>query len=75
MTANGWMQIASFCAVLLVVTKPLGLYLVKVYDGSMQWLRPIERAMYQLAGVDADEDQHWTRYATALLLFSLVSLG
>ncbi|MHB1312379.1 MAG: potassium-transporting ATPase subunit KdpA, partial [Gemmatimonadaceae bacterium] len=74
MTINGWLQIAFFCALLLAVTKPVGTYLVKVFDGSLQWLRPVERAMYRLAGVNADEDQHWTRYAAALLLFSVASM-
>ncbi len=74
MTLNGWLQIAFFCAILLAVTKPLGTYLVKVFDGSLQWLCPVERAMYRLAGVNADEDQHWTRYTAGVLLFSLASM-
>jgi len=74
MTMNGWLQIAFFCAMLLAVTKPVGTYLVKVFDGSLQWLRPVERAMYRLAGVNADEDQHWTRYAAGMLLFSVASM-
>src|SRR5450759_2560490 len=74
MTLNGWLQIAFFCAILLAVTKPLGTYLVKVFDGSLQWLRPVERAIYRLAGVNADEDQHWTRYTAGVLLFSLMSM-
>jgi len=74
MTVNGWLQIAFYCAVLLAVTKPLGLYLVKVFDGSLQWLRPIERALYRLSGVHAEEDQHWTQYTAGMLLFSLASL-
>jgi K+-transporting ATPase ATPase A chain len=74
MTLNGWLQIAFFCAVLLAVTKPLGTYLVKVFDGSLRWLRPVERAMYRLAGVNAEEDQHWTRYAAGMLLFSVATM-
>jgi len=74
MTLNGWLQIAFVSAVLLAATKPLGTYLLKVYDGSLQWLRPVERAMYRLAGVNADEDQHWTRYAAGMLLFSVASM-
>ena len=57
-----------------MVTKPLGLYVLRVYDGSLTWLRPVERALYRLAGVDPAEDQHWTRYAAAMLLFSGVSM-
>jgi potassium-transporting ATPase potassium-binding subunit len=74
MTANGWLQIAFFSAAVLFVARPLGLYLVRVYDGSARWLAPVERAIYRMAGIDADEDQHWTRYAAAMLLFSAASL-
>ena len=74
MTANGWTQIALFCLAMLLVAKPLGLYLVRVFDGSIRWLRPIERGIYRVCGVKDDEDQHWTRYLAALLLFSVVSL-
>ena len=70
MTANGWVQIAFYALCVLLVTKPLGLYLVKVFDGSVRWLRPVERVIYRISGVDPDEDQHWTRYATAMLVFS-----
>jgi K+-transporting ATPase ATPase A chain len=74
MTMNGWLQIAFFCAVLLATAKPLGLYLTKVFDGSLKFLRPVERVIYRLGGVDPDEDQHWTRYTAGMLLFSLMSM-
>jgi potassium-transporting ATPase potassium-binding subunit len=74
MTTNGWLQIAFFAACVLLVAKPLGLYLVRVYDGSLRWLSPLERSIYRLAGIDAEEDQHWTRYAAAVLLFSAASM-
>jgi len=74
MTANGWLQIALYSVVLLALTKPLGIYIERVYDGSMRWLRPVERLLYRLAGVDPAEDQHWTRYTGAMLLFSLASM-
>lgn len=74
MTINGWLQIGFFCLALLAVTKPVGIYLQRVYDGRMRWLAPVERAIYRAAGVDPAEDQHWTRYAAALLLFSAVSM-
>ena len=70
MTANGWLQIAIYSLALLLVTKPLGLYMVKVYDGSMHWLGPVERLLYRIAGVTPDEDQHWTRYAASMIVFS-----
>ncbi len=74
MSLNGWLQIIFYSAVLLLLTKPMGIYALKVYDGSIGWLRPIERLFYRIAGVDAEEDQHWTRYAGGLLLFSLASM-
>jgi len=74
MTTNGWLQIAFFSIALLLVTKPLGIYVFKVYDGSMRWLRPIERVLYRVGGVDPDEDQHWTRYAASMLIFSAASM-
>jgi potassium-transporting ATPase potassium-binding subunit len=74
MTANGWFQIAFYSVVLLALTKPMGMYMVRVYDGSMSWLRPVERFLYRLGGVDPDEDQHWTQYAAAMLIFSAASM-
>jgi potassium-transporting ATPase potassium-binding subunit len=74
MTANGSLQILFYCACVLLVAKPLGIYLVKVYDGSVRWLRPVERLIYRAGGVDPDEDQHWTRYAGAMLLFSVATM-
>jgi potassium-transporting ATPase potassium-binding subunit len=74
MTANGWIQIALFSFAVLLVTKPLGLYLVAVYEGRVRWLAPVERLLYRLGGVDPEEDQHWTRYAAAMLLFSAASM-
>jgi K+-transporting ATPase ATPase A chain len=74
MTANGWLQIAVFVLAVLLATKPLGLYLVAVYDGRVRWLAPVERMLFRWAGVDPAEDQHWTRYAGAMLLFSAASM-
>jgi K+-transporting ATPase ATPase A chain len=74
MTTNGWLQIAFFSIALLLITKPLGIYVLKVYDGSMRWLRPLERVLYRIGGVDPDEDQHWTRYAASMLIFSAASM-
>ena len=74
MTTNGWLQILFYSLCVLLVAKPMGLYLVGVYDGSMSWLAPVERLVYRVCGVAPDEDQHWTRYAGALLLFSGASM-
>jgi K+-transporting ATPase ATPase A chain len=74
MTLNGWLQILLYAVVVLAVTKPVGLYILRVYDGSLRFLAPLERAIYRLCGVDPEEDQHWTRYAAGLLLFSAASM-
>ena len=74
MTLNGWLQILFYCVCVLLVAKPLGIYLVRVYDGSLTWLGPVERVIYRVSGVDPTEDQHWTRYAGGMLLFSAASM-
>jgi potassium-transporting ATPase potassium-binding subunit len=74
MTFNGWLQILFFSVCVLLVAKPLGIYLVRTYDGSLTWLGPIERLIYRICRVDANDDQHWTRYAGGMLLFSAVSM-
>ena len=68
MTLNGWLQIAFSSVALLLVTKPLGIYMLKVYDGSLTWLRPVERVLYRLAGVDPDADQHWTAWSITVTM-------
>jgi K+-transporting ATPase ATPase A chain len=74
MTTNGWIQILFYCVVLLAVTKPMGIYMLKVYDGTYKWLGFIERPIYRICGIDESEDQHWTSYAVGLLLFSVVTM-
>ena len=74
MTLNGWLQIVFFSLCVFLVAKPLGIYLVRVYDGSLTWLGAVERVIYRLCGVDPAEDQHWTRYAGGMLLFSVASM-
>ena len=72
---DGWLLIALFLALLTIATRPLGGYLQRVFDGERSLLStvlgPVERGFYALAGVRADDDQPWTRYATAMLTFSL----
>ena len=76
MTMNGWLQIAFFCAAVGAATKPLGIYLFRVFEGERRPLPsvfgPIERATFAASGVDPGEEQDWKGYALALLLFSLV---
>jgi K+-transporting ATPase ATPase A chain len=76
MTLNGWIQIALFCAVIIAITRPVGGFLASIATGSRNPLSPVlgpvERAIYTVAGVKADENQHWTRYATGMLVFKLL---
>jgi len=74
MTANGWWQIGLFCLLLVLVTKPLGIHLRRVFEGDVTWLRLAERLLYRLAGVDPEVEQSWTTYAGALLVFSALSM-
>ncbi|HWU25085.1 MAG TPA: potassium-transporting ATPase subunit KdpA [Rhizomicrobium sp.] len=75
MTANGWIQIALFAVIIVAITAPLGGYMMRVFSGERTFLspvlRPLERLIYALCGVREDDDQHWTVYAVAMLLFSL----
>jgi K+-transporting ATPase ATPase A chain len=76
MTVNGWLQIALFCAIIVAITRPFGGYMTRVFAGERNFLtpvlRPLERAIYRLCGVDERVEQHWLGYAVAVLLFSLV---
>ena len=74
MTLNGWLQILAFSVCVLAIAMPLGVYLLRVYDGTVRWLAPVERVLYTMGGIDPGEDQHWTRYAAAMLVFSAVSM-
>jgi K+-transporting ATPase ATPase A chain len=78
MTANGWIQIGLFAVVIFALTKPLGIYMYRVYEGERQPLPrlfgPAERILYRLCGVDPSMEQAWTGYAVSMLLFSLVGV-
>ncbi len=74
MTWNGWTQILLYCVVLLALTKPVGIYLTRVYDGSVRYFGAVERGIYRLCGVDRTESQHWLDYLIALMLFSAASM-
>ena len=75
MTINGWIQIALYCALLIAITRPLGGYITRVFNGERTLLspllRPLERGVYAVCGVDEKEDQHWLTYAIAMLTFSM----
>jgi potassium-transporting ATPase potassium-binding subunit len=78
MTANGWLQILVFFAVLVALMRPLGIYMARVFEGQKTFLDPIlkpaERLLYRLCGVKADVEMGWREYGVAMLLFSFVSL-
>ena len=79
MTANGWFQIGFFLLVVFLITKPLGVFITRVFSREKTFLdpilRPIERLVYRLTGVDEKREMRWTEYAIAMLLFSGVSMG
>ena len=71
-TLNSVLQVVIFLVVVLLITKPLGLYLTKVFAGERTWLSPvfvpIERLFYRFSGIDPEEEQKWTGYLFALLI-------
>src|SRR3984893_3438606 len=79
MTANGWLQILLVLAVVLAITKPLGVFMARVFGREKTFLdpvlRPVERIVYRLTGVDETHEMRWTEYAVAMLLFSGVSMA
>ncbi len=79
MTTNGWLQIALFCAVVILITRPFGGYITRVVNGERTFLSPVlgplERAIYAVCGVNQREEQHWVTYAVAMLAFSLAGFA
>ncbi|HEX2842728.1 potassium-transporting ATPase subunit KdpA [Hyphomicrobium sp.] len=75
MTLNGWLQIALFCAAVLVLVKPLGWYMTRVFGGERTFLspvlRPVEVGLYRVGGVDEKREQHWLTYTVSMLLFQV----
>jgi potassium-transporting ATPase potassium-binding subunit len=78
MTSNGWFQIIFFLLVVLAVTKPLGSFMTRVFNREKTMLdpvlRPIEKLVYRLTGVDETKEMRWSEYAGAMLMFSGVSM-
>src|SRR5205814_9519313 len=79
MTANGWFQIGLYLFVIFLVTKPLGVFMTRVFNREKTFLdpifRPLERLVYRLTGVDETREMRWTEYAVAMLLFSGISMA
>ena len=78
MNSSGWLQLALYVGALALITKPMGLYLMRVLDtNGKTWLdpvlRPLERLTYRVMGVRPEQEQDWQQYTWAMLLFSLVS--
>jgi K+-transporting ATPase ATPase A chain len=75
MTLNGWIQILVFCGIVILLVKPLGGYMFRVFSGERTFLSPVlnplERGLYRISGTAENEEQHWTAYAAALLFFNL----
>jgi len=78
MSANGLLQIALYLGVLIALAKPLGWYMAQIYEGKLpvfvRWIAPVENLFYRLCGVDSKQEMRWTRYALAMLWFSLFSM-
>ena len=78
MTGNGWFQILLFLGVVLLITKPMGVYLYRVFERKSTWLdpvlRPIERLIYRVSGIDEKKEMKWTEYGVTMLVFSGVSM-
>src|ERR1019366_7122940 len=77
MTSLGLFNILVFFLVLLAITKPLGLFMAKLFEGKRTFLhpvlRPLEKLIYRLCGIQEDSEQRWTQYTASLIAFSLVS--
>ena len=79
MNISGWIQLAFFIGVLLLITKPLGIYLFQVLDANGRTfldpvIRPFERLTYRLISVDPEKEQGWIVYTIAMLIFSMVTM-
>ena len=78
MTANGWFQIILFLGCVFLLTKPVGIFIARVFNRERTFLdpllRPLERLFYRSCGVDENREMRWTEYAISMLLFSLVSM-
>src|SRR5262245_21498042 len=77
MTLNGFLQFAAYLTLLIAITKPLGLYMKRVFAGELTWASkifgPLERAIYRICRID-EEEQSWVAYTTGMLLFNLAGL-
>ena len=78
LTVNGVLQVLIFVGIILLLTKPFGLYLYHVFAGERTWfspaLVPVERVLYRISGVNGEEEHGWLRYTIDMLVFSVVGM-
>src|SRR5262245_19059968 len=79
MTLIGWLQIVLYCAIIVALTKPLGGYMIRVFNGERTLLspalEPVETALYRVANIDSKREQHWVTYTVAMLLFHVAGFA
>src|SRR5256885_15826738 len=77
-TLNSVLQVLLFLLIVLLLTRPVGLYLYKVFNGERTWLSPVfvpvECLFYRLSGIDPEEEQKWLAYPISVLVFSLLGM-
>ena len=77
-TLNSVVQVLIFLFIVLLLTKPIGLYMTRVFNGEHTWLSPVcvpvERLFFKLSGVNPEEEQKWTGYVISVLIFSVVGM-
>ena len=78
MTVNGWLQIGTFSLLVLLLTKPVGLWLFRVFESRARplprLLGPVERFLFRLCGVDPEKEQDWKAYAASVMIFSAMGV-
>ena len=79
MSLNGWLQIALFITVILLLAKPMGSYMTRVFERRRTWLDPVlvpcENLLYRVTGIDPNEEMRWTQYAVSMLIFSAATIA
>src|SRR5215831_10188719 len=77
MTSIGVLNVVVYFLLILAVTKPIGVFMSKLFEGERTFLhpllRPLEKLTYRLCGISEDSEQRWTQYAASLIAFSLIS--
>jgi K+-transporting ATPase ATPase A chain len=74
MTLNGWVQFLIYFLVLLLCMRPVGIYMVRLFNGEVRFLRPLENVIYRLGGVQSETEMDWREYTVAMLLFAFVAI-